>query len=252
MKNHVTAPRKLFLCMAIGLAGVAPQANAADWEWMVAPYVWLPTVSTDLERTVPPEGGISSDISFDDILDKGDGAFLMHAEGQGDQFGILTDFIYLGLSDEHQFERFDTETDFDARVFELAGVWSPGEERYQGFEVIAGLRYIDVDVNAVFDPINPAFNTSSLEGGDTFYDFMLGVRWAGELSDRWGLSLRGDGSTGGTEGTWNFEGLLSYKTNSGAWFGGYRFLSVEYGDDNDDQNVKLNLSGPVFGYAFKF
>jgi len=252
LNNQITAPRKLLLCLAVGLAGVAPQAQAQEWDWVVAPYVWLPTIGTDIERNVPPAGGISTDTSFDDVVDKLDGVFLIHAEGQGDDFGILSDFIYLGLADEHEFERFDTETDLDARVFELAGVWSPGEERYQGFEVIAGLRYIDVDVNATFDPVNPAYATTNFEGGDAFYDFMLGVRYTAELSDKWGLTLRGDGSTGDTEGTWNFQGTVSYKTNSGAWYAGYRYLSVEFGNDSDDQNVKLNLSGPVFGYGFKF
>jgi hypothetical protein len=250
LKNTNIVPRKSLLCLAIALAGVAPQANAADWDWMVAPYVWLPSINSDLERTVPPEGGISADTSFDDILDKGDGAFLIRAEGQGDDFGVLADFVYLGLADDHEFERFNTETDLDARLFDLAGVWSPGDERYQGFEVIAGLRYIDVNVSAQFDPVNPAFATTSFNGGDTLYDFMLGVRFTTELSDKWSLSLRGDGSTGDSEGTWNFDGTVYYKTNSGAWFAGYRYLSVEYG--NNDRNVRLNLSGPTFGYAFKF
>ena len=54
-----------------------------------------------------------------------------------------------------------------ARLFELAGVWSPGPERYRGLEVFAGLRYIDIDLSVAFDPANPAFNRSSLDGSDS-------------------------------------------------------------------------------------
>lgn len=142
MKMHQTF---LTLAAATCLAAVAPAAHAAEgdegWDWVVAPYVWATTVSTDLQTTVPPIVGGSVQTDFSGIIDKLDGAFLIHAEGQGDNFGMLADFIYLGLANDKERPIFRTESDLDTTVFELAGVWSPGAERYRGVEVIAGIRY---------------------------------------------------------------------------------------------------------------
>ncbi|HJW45666.1 MAG TPA: hypothetical protein VJ484_04170, partial [Lysobacter sp.] len=231
MRTKSTSLRHAALGAAVCFGGLfSPLAQAADgegWEWMVAPYGWFPSISTDLQRTQPPAGGISTDTSFDSIIDKIDGAFLIHAEGQNEHWGVFTDFVFLGLADERDRPRFHTESDLDARLFELAAVWSPGEGRYRGLDVFAGLRYIDVDLTVQFDPTNPAFNTTSIDAGETFNDFMIGARYTWALSERWGLTLRGDGSFGDTEGTWNASVVANYRMKSGAWLFGYRYLSVE-------------------------
>lgn len=234
------------------IAGLfSQQAYSAErWEWIVAPYGWAVNLDTDLLRTVPPEGGLSTDTRFDDVLDKFDGAFEVHIEGQGDRFGMFTDFTYLGLADAQDRPRFRTESDFDARLFELAAVWSPDSERYRGLDVFAGLRYIDLDLTVRFDPENPAFETSTFDGGDSFNDFMLGARYTWALSERWGLTLRGDGSFGGTEGTWNASAMANYRTTIGAWFFGYRHLMAEM--ETSTSTVDLTVYGPVIGYGFIF
>lgn len=238
---------------ALFIAGLSPLAHAADdqsWEWMVAPYGWAASVGTDLQRDVPPVGGVSNDNNFDDIVDKIDGAFQIHIEGQGDHFGMFTDFTYLGLADSHDRPRFHTESDLDTRLFELAAVWSPGEGRYKGLDLFAGLRYIDVDLDVQFEPENPLFETSRFQGGDSFSDFMIGARYTWDLSDRWGVTLRGDGSFGQTEGTWNTSVVANYKMKHGAWLFGYRYLSVEL--QTATSNTDITMSGPMVGYGFIF
>ena len=236
------------------MAGLfSPLAQAAEdegWEWMVAPYGWGASFGTDLETTQPPDGGVSNDTAFDDVIDKLDGAFQVHAEGQQEHWGVFADFTYLGLADSNDRPRFHTESDLDARLFELAAVWSPGEDRYRGLEVFAGLRYIDVDLSVQFDPEDPLFDTTTFEGGETFNDFMIGARYSWALSDRWGVTLRGDGSFGDTEGTWNASAVGSFRMKHGAWLFGYRYLSVEL--ETGTSNTELTMSGPMIGYGFIF
>ncbi|MFC5578071.1 hypothetical protein ACFPOA_08630 [Lysobacter niabensis] len=246
-------PKASLGAAALCIAALSPSAHAAQgegWDWMVAPYVWVVGIDTDLDRTTPPEGGASTDTSFNDVLDKFDGAFLIHAEGQGDSFGAFTDFIYLGLADDHDHPRFSTESDLDARLFEIAGVWSPGPERYRGLEMFAGLRYIDIDLTVAFDPANPAFNRSTLDSSDSYNDLMLGARYTWALSDRWDLTLRGDGSFGDTEGTWNASVLAKGRMGYGALLFSYRYLSGEL--ETNDSSIDITLSGPMVGYAFTF
>lgn len=251
MNNIKRTTRIATLCLAAPfcLPSIASAAEGEGWDWMVAPYGWAAGVSTDLSTDVPPSSS-SSDSDFDDIVDKIDGAFQIHAEGQGDDFGVFADFTFLGLADENNHPRFRTASDLDTRLFEIAAVWSPGEERFNGVEVFAGLRYIDVDLTAELEPLNPAFPTVRVDGGESFSDFMLGARYTWALSERWGLTLRGDGSFGETEGTWNASGVLQYRMKRGAWLVGYRYLDAEFETGNTSTGIVM--SGPMFGYGFKF
>ena len=229
----------------------APSAQAAgDWDWVVAPYLWFPSISTDLETKVPPDGGVNNENDFGDVIDKLEGVFEVHIEGQGEQFGVMADFTFLGLGDEKEFARFDSETDLDARLFDAAVVWSPGPGSYVGWEMVAGLRYVDIDATFRLDPVNPAFGNTTIDGGDSFSDFLVGARYSWNVSPRWGITLRGDSSFGDTEGTWSAAATASYRTDSGLWLFGYRHMTGEF--DTRNSNTEITLSGPVVGYGFTF
>lgn len=243
-----TTFRAATLCLMVA----SPLAQASDgegWEWLVVPYGWAASVGTDVKTSSPPSES-SSDTNFTDVLDKLDGAFQIHVEGQGESFGIFTDFTYLGLGDTRDHPRFDIESDLDARLFELAAVWSPGESRYRGLDLFAGLRYIDVDFTTQLEPVNPAFPTVKVDGGESFSDFMLGARYTWPLAERWSLTLRGDGSFGDTDGTWNASTVVQYRTGNGAWAFGYRYLDAEFEAGGNRTNI--TMSGPEIGYGFRF
>ena len=228
----------------------APVACADDgWDWYVAPYLWASGVTTDLHTDFPPING-ETETDFSDIVDKLDGAFQIHIEGQGDRFGMFADFTYLGISDDRNRPRFSTDSDVDTRILEVAGVWSPGEGRYQGLDVFAGVRVFDIDATFNLDPTNPALSSRSLDVGKTATDLMVGLRYTIPFSDRWGVTLRGDGSTGDTEGTWNVSAIFQYKMRRGLWAFGYRHMNVEI--DTGGNDTEIEMSGPIVGYAYKF
>jgi hypothetical protein len=245
-------PRAPLFAATLCLLTLSPNAQAGDgWDWIVAPYIWMVNIETDLNLDVAPPGGLDGDLTYPDILSDLDGAFEVHAEGQGDNFGMFADFTFLGLADERDFARFDSETDMDTRLFEAALVWSPGEERYRGLEIFGGLRYVDLDTTIELVPTDPAFETTTFDNGNSYSDFMLGARYTFDWSDRWGLTLRGDGSFGQTEGTWNASAIANYKTDSGAWFFGYRYLTGELESDAG-RTLDVTLHGFMLGYGFRF
>lgn len=245
-----TAGRIAALPLVVMLCFTAPaRAAPGDWDWMVAPYGWAPDIGTDLETQSPPSSA-STDTDFGDIIDKVDGAFQLHIEGQQDRWGMFADFTYLGLADDNARPRFRTEADLDTRLFELAAVWSPGAERFQGVDVFAGLRYIDVDLAVQLEPADPAFPVVTVDGGESFSDFMLGARYTWTFAERWGVTLRGDASFGDTEGTWNASAVGQYRAGSGTWLFGYRHLDIEIGTGRSITH--LTLSGPLIGYGFRF
>jgi len=245
-KNRFRMPALL----ALSLACVSTQACAAgDWDWVVAPYLWSANINTDLRTPIPPPGAGSGE-NFNDLVDKLDGAFEIHIEGQGDKWGMFTDFTYLGLASDEERPAFDTESDLDVRLFELAAVWSPDEEKFSGLDVFAGLRRVDADFTVDFHPTNPIYPDSNFKAGKSFNDFMLGARYTFPLSDRWKLTVRGDGSWGDTAGTWNASAVLGYATKNGAWGLGYRVLNGDF--DNDNSDLQIRMSGFEVGYGFRF
>ena len=205
MNTILKTTRIAALCIAAPLC-FSSAANAAEgegWDWMVAPYVWAASIGTDLETRTPPSAA-STDTDFGDIVDKIDGAFQIHAEGQGEQLG---------------------------RVRRLHLPWPGRQQRSPALPYRIRPRYAAVRAGRGLEPGRGTFprrgcvrrtalhrhgpdgaarsrrtrrsTDVSVDGGDTFNDFMLGARYTWALSDRWGLTLRGDGSFGDTEGTWN-------------------------------------------------
>lgn len=239
--------------LAVGMAalafmGASASSQAAEWEWKVAPYLWAASVGTDLQTDRFPS--VSNNNSFSDIIDKIDGAFQIHAEGQGERFGVFGDYTYLGLGDSKDFNRFSTRSQLDSQLLELAAVWNPADGRYSGVDVFAGLRYIDVDLDVRFEPVDPLLPTVERDIDDSYADFMIGLRYTWNLSNRWALTLRGDGSFGDTEGTWNASAIAQYRVKYGAWAFGYRHLSVEV--ETGTTSTDITMSGPAVGFAFTF
>lgn len=251
MHKHKTLTKTMAALLLAGLPLAAAHASDGDgWSWKLAPmYVWAPSVSTDLEAATPPLPTTTSDSSFSDIISKVDIVFTAHLEGQGDRFGVMSDVSYLALSDEQQHTAFETEASMDMTVFELAGVWAPGANRFEGFEGFAGLRYLNSKVDAKFEPVNPLLPDARRILDKSFTDFLIGGRYTGKVSDRWDFTLRGDASFGDTDGTYNVSALFKWhRSDRGAWAFGYKYMHLKF--DTAVEHVEVSEYGPVIGYEF--
>ena len=245
--NTFTRPLAVGMA-ALGLMGASASSQADEWEWRVAPYAWAVSVGTDLGSDRFPSA--DNNVSFSNVIDKVDAAFQMHAEGQGERFGMFGDYSYLSLGDSHNFDRFLTRSHLDFQLLELAAVWNPSDGTYIGVDVFAGLRYIDVDLKVRFEPGDPLLPTVERDINDSYADFMVGARYTWSLSDRWALTVRGDGSYGETDGTWNVSATAEYEVKYGVWAFGYRYLSVDI--ESGTSNADITLHGPAVGFAFVF
>lgn len=247
---------KRMLLAAAMMATPLGMANAGESDaltWTLTPYIFAPSLAVDL-KTNPEidfdDPSISSQSEFSDIIDKIDMAFMGHLEAQGDSFGAFADVMYIDLGNNQNFDRFYTNSDLSTIVLDAAGVWSPGEGRYSGFEVIAGLRYIDLDFQANLVPNDPAFDSVSVSNNDSYSDFLIGARYIGDFNPKWGYALRADGSFGQTDGTYNLQALLTYKLTHGVLEGGYRYFDVSLPFGNNGGDLDIAMNGLVLGYTF--
>ncbi len=143
---------------------------------------------------------------------------------------------------------FTIDADLDTTIFELAAVWSPGATRYQGFEAIVGMRYMDVELGLAADPVNPALSGRSTGFDKGYTDVLIGARYTVPLADKWALGFRGDASFGDSEGSWSANVMFRRELGSGALLLGYRYFDVELEPGAD--SFDLTLYGPEIGYAF--
>lgn len=224
----------------------AAQAHADDaWDWTVAPYLWASSIKTDLNEDVAP---LSSETYFSDIVSKIDMAFQIHVEGQGDRFGVFGDATFLSLSDSGSRDLYESDASLETTVLEAGGVWNVQPERYEGLDLLFGVRYAKVDLDAELDPTNPVLPTVGLGFEETFTDALLGVRYTARLSDKWTLISRVDGSFGQTDGTWNASMMAGYRMSKGSLMFGYRHMDLELGGSG--RSLDVTMSGPVVAFAF--
>ena len=241
--SSIVAGSILALCAAPGYAG--PNDSLT---WVAAPYIFIPSVDASFNDR---SGSGSPDVGEgeSDIMDKLDSGFLGHLETQGDNWGMFGDMMFLGLGDDRDGNLVSIESELDAGIYEFAAVWSPGEERYRGFEAFAGLRYIDLELQLDFNPVDAALDSRSVDSDESYSDFLIGARYTVPLSDNWALTMRADGSFGDTEGTFNASGLFAWKLGPGALAFGYRYFTGEL-ESEAGNTLDIDLYGPEIGYAF--
>lgn len=124
------------LVFVVSLFGINLPALGADQN-EVTVYLWGPDIkgSASIGPKTQPIG-----ISFDELIDKADAAFMGRYERRGERWGGGFDITYLKLSDQQM--GFDTEV--KVSILELLAAYRTSET----FNIIGGLRGTSMDVSA--------------------------------------------------------------------------------------------------------
>ena len=243
-------------------ATLSPEAaGAADWEWTLTPYLWGAGAKMDVETRGDPV--INADASFPEILDKTDMAAMIHFEGRTGKWGFHVDGFYLDLGGDTTIDDSprlppgtDAHSDLSLLIAEGGATWRPGGPAH-GFDLIFGVREIDLDLKVDLDIPAPVSNETRLGGSRRFTDGLVGARWSHRFDGRWSITLRGDVATGGTEFTWTAIARMGVRLDEAARYTlrfGYRHMAIA--SENDDGDVRtetdLALSGAIVGLTFRW
>lgn len=259
---------KLIAVLFVSLLGTSVTAHAQDsgWDWTIAPYLWAADVNLDM--TINEDTNVGGSADFADLLDKLDTSFMGHFEGRKGQWGFYLDTIYMDLSDSKQVSigpggpipgDLRSETGMKMKLYDAGGIYrfgEPGEEVQ--FDLLGGIRYIDVDVDARLTLPGPAMNPVKISTGPSETDLMVGARLITRFADRWHWGLRGDTSFGGSEGTINGLATVGYTFGQSGLFtltAGYRYMKIEIEGTTPRGNATstdMKFSGPLLGFVFNF
>lgn len=234
-------------------AAPAPTATAdrpeKDWQFELSLYGWLSAVSTTLRKG---DVDTSTYMSFGDILHVLDFAGFLHLEAQHGKWGLFSELDYVKLSGSSQVRvpriplvRLDAGGGLKETIAELGGMRSFDGDRV-GFDILGGARYIGMKVDATLGPLD-------MGADKDWVDPFVGGRLRFRLSEKWGMSLRGDaGGFGlGSDVTYNAAAVLRYQISKSVAMGiGYRYLDINY--DKNGLNLDSTTYGPVIGVAYTF
>lgn len=245
-------------------ASTTEAVGDSDWEFFVAPYLWMAGMSGDV--TV---GDTQSDVNtpFSDILKNLDLGAECHVEVRRGHWGAILDPTYMKLSVEEEASvaggvPVDAKIVMKEWLVEAGGFYRFGafplggdEGNSVSVDALLGGRYWSVDSEIDVDV--PTLGRGASGGvGKDWVDPFVGARVNVSLIEKVHLTVRGDlGGFGvGSDVAWGASGVVGYDFTSliSAWLG-YRAVGVDYqGDSTGEVSYDLVMHGPLTGVGFRF
>jgi hypothetical protein len=262
-------------------SGLAPP-GPSGWTFEVAPYLWMPSVHSTLNFSLPPALGgtvsANSSIGFGALVSNLNFATMVSADARYDRFSVLTDFIYMNLGGtDAQFRTLNfpnhpaipisasvqtrASLDLTSSIWTLAGGYTVVQGGWGNFDAIVGFRYLSVnprlDYNLALTVAGPRGNGATFGGGGSvsgsgnFWNGIGGFRGRIRVGDG-GLFIPYyfDAGTGGSNLTWQIASGLGYHAGPVDLSLTYRYLSFEQSSSSVVQH--LWIQGPMLMVNFTF
>lgn len=231
-------------------------AHAKDWDFIVAPYVLVPSIEGTASARRIEDAGVNVDPV--DIIKAINLGGMLHLEARHvSNFGIALDYSFIDLSNGASLAGGAGSADVDIfqGIFQAYGTYRIQSE-HQTVDVYAGIRWweIDVDLGVSGGPIN-----ANIRITDSWVDPVIGMRGTIPLGEGdWKLMWQGDvGGLGmGTNFTWNAQGGALWEASDNFnLILQYRALGVdrETGTEGTSDRFAYDTitHGPIIGFAFK-
>lgn len=241
-------------------AGVgAAEGSAADWQYGLSIYGWLPSLSGDLNYSPPGSGG---DISVDaeQIIDSLKMTFMGSFEARKGPWSAFTDVIYLDLGGSESKSAsvpdgttrvlLDADLDITGWVWTLGGSYSVWRDDKSHLDLLAGARMLSLDTEVKLTGGGPHQRYRNLSESVTLWDGIIGAKGRVALNDRWFLPYYFDVGTGDTDLTWQGMAGIGYEFDWGQVDLTYRYMEYDQGSDGLLQ--ELAFGGPKLGVGFRF
>ena len=271
MNNPVTGRARAALLAASLLPAAAAADTQGDWEFGAAIYGWFPDISGKT-TFAPPGGDGDFTVGVGDILDNLQFTFQGSFDARKGRWGFLTDVIYMDLGKTQSGIRDGSIGDielpievegsltFDMKswIWTAAGYYRLVDQQNSSFDLLAGLRYIDVDQalswrfsGEVGQLPLPGRNGSTSVGGSN-WDAIIGLRGHFALGQEsgWFIPYYADVGTGDSDLTWQAMAGVGYTFGWGELSGVWRVLS--YDQSSGHPIADMEFSGPAIGAVFRW
>jgi len=260
-----------FILAAFGQSVAAEEKpTESAWEFHVTPYLWA--ISMNGNATVK---GLEADVdlSFSDIWDELNFAFMAEYEARKGNWGLWGNTIYANLGGsnvEGPAGLAKINPTVNAFWQGLGGYYRLGtwdladapDKKTPSVTVdtFLGARYTNLDAKIDFKGVFSGF-INNVDQRQSWVEPLLGTRTIWDFYERWTLTMAGDigGVAFGSDFAWSAFGLIGYRfnlfgENNARVLAGYRALSQDYtdGSGRDKFQWDVTLYGPILGLLIQF
>jgi hypothetical protein len=241
-----------------------------DWEFGLSIYGWFPDISGT--TSFPTGGGGDFTVPIGDILDNLSFTFQGSFDARKGHWGMFTDVVYMDLGkkksllNEGSIGGNDWPVDITAKVgFDMkswivtaAGYYRLVDQPKHTFDMVAGLRYMDVSqsldwsINGNVGEIPLPERDGGSKVGATYWDAIVGMRGRLALgqNNTWYMPYYLDIGTGDSDFTWQAVGGIGYAFKWGELAAVYRYLSYDL--PSSTPIADMDFSGPEIGAVFRW
>ncbi len=247
------------------LACLSPiSAQAADWDYSIAPYVWLPTITMDSSNAnrggrlpgLPGDTGLS--LGPTDYLSALDFALMLAGDLRNDDWVFKGDLIKLKFGVD------DKDIDFlrpgsgplagtygmtlRADVYTLAGGRTLVKADNYAMDLLLGWRRIGMDMQVRENSAGDLIDTDL-----SFNDGFVAINGHYVFDHpQWSMTYYADLGAGESDLTWQAVLGVGYQMDWGTLFANYRHLDYDFGDTKNFADLSMTFSGPTIGARFEF
>ena len=254
MKTTFTVLSAMCLAGLPAMAGttvtaIQPAPAASPWSCRVSIYGWVEALNGD--------AGIRGfdvpvNITFSEILQNLDFAFMGALEIKRGRWGFLADINYATIGDDLSGPR---NTSLDVTLNQFLGNFLVSYEALKTdtmeFDVYAGARvnYMKLEL----DFRGPLGHEHDRSGSESWVDPVIGARFQADLGHNFFFRAVGDigGFGAASDFTWQAMAGFGYSFHEhGSLLLAYRAIGTDY--TNGGFTYDVTTHGPVIGYEFKF
>lgn len=240
LKNHT-----LFIPLLLVCSHTYAVENAShELQNRISVYLWGAGMSGNMGNAA---GSAPVDIEFEDLLDNLEAGIMFNYRYKDNKWAFNLDYLYLNVAPTS--DKPPADVDLKQSVAEL----SAGYELSPELELVAGIRYVDINMDATIN-LTPAPPTAS--GAEDWIDPVIGLDYRTSFSDYWRFYGRADvgGFSIGSDLSWQLAAYFGYMPSKN-WnlYAGYRHLDFDYESDSDEQFFyDITISGPLVGFGYHF
>ncbi len=264
LKSYIATAVLAMALTTTTAAQAGDSGSSSDWQHRVLIYGWLPSLSGTLNYDIPGSGG-SAGADANDLIDNLKMVFMGAYEGRKDKWSLKADVIYLdlGSSDYDSVSlpvgpgqgqiQMGAEQSMTGWVLGFYGGYNTIQTETTTLDVMAGLRYLDIEADAALDisgPLPPTLPGPTLSRSVGLWDGVVGVKGHFNINENWFVPYHLDIGAGDSDLTWQALAGVGYRFKWGDTLLAYRHLYYDEGDAGLIQD--LEFSGPALGVNFHF
>jgi len=230
----------------------APKVQAAssnEWQFRVAAYLWLASISGTVGA-----GDITTEIdpSVSDVLNALSFGFMGSFEARKNRFNLVNDLVYVSLKKNKDTSGpLFSALNANMKMFMLSPLvgYRLAEKEGAWLDATVGIRFWHTSTRLELEPGVLAGRVR--ESSKNWADVIAGLRGQVHVTRILSLIGRGDLGGGGSDFTYQLFGAVGIDVSkSASLFAGYRYLDIKY--TRGDFLFDGALKGILLGAAFRF